>query len=115
METEEKQAFIRGRVLENQQTPGKDKVLWSRHAIERLAVEGWRRSWVVGALQVCQVTEDYPVVGRPLPDCLALAFLEDRSMHAVVAIDESRARIFVVTVYLPSPEWWEDDWQTRKP
>jgi len=35
-------------------------------------------------------------------------------LHAVVAIDLERDRIFMVTVYRPGEEEWEDDWRTRK-
>lgn len=38
----------------------------------------------------------------------------ERALHAVVACDERLDRIFVVTVYRPSEERWEDDWRTRK-
>lgn len=67
------------------------------------------------AFQGCDVIEDYPFLHRPLPDCLILAFLADgRPLHAVVAIDEQKGRIFVVTVYIPSKERWSYDWRTRK-
>jgi hypothetical protein len=114
LETPHKQAFIRAKVLENQYAPAKDKVLWSRHAVSKLVVEGLDRAHVETALQTCKVIEDYPVGGRPLPDCLVLGFWQEKPVHAVVAVDGDRDRIFVVTVYMPSLERWEDDWQTRK-
>ena len=52
---------------------------------------------------------------RPLPDCLVLGWLTSAEpLHAVVAIVLERDRIFMVTVYRPSEEEWEDDWRTRK-
>lgn len=66
-------------------------------------------------MQECDLIEDYPVLHRPLPDCLVLAWLmPGEPVHAVVAIDLERDRIFMVTVYKPSEEEWEDDWRTRK-
>lgn len=112
--TPQKEAFIRSKALENQHAGTKDKVLWSRHAIGKLVVEGLVRSHVETALQTCKLIEDYPVVGRPLPDCLVLGFWQEKPVHAVVAVDIDRDRIFIVTVYMPSFERWEDDWQTRK-
>jgi hypothetical protein len=90
-------------------------VLWSRHAITRLATSALSRSNVEAGLVDCEVIEDYPEAHRPLPDCLVLAMLDDRSpVHAVVAIDEPNERIFLVTVYRPDPTRWLDE-RMRKP
>jgi len=114
VDTKDKQAFIRVKATENQRSPTGEKVLWSRHAIAKLAVERMQRWNVETALQTCQVIEDYPSVGRPLPDCLVLGFQQGAPIHAVVAMDVDADRIFVVTVYTPSSERWKDDWQTRR-
>lgn len=114
LETPQKQAFIRSKALENQHAGTKDTVLWSRHAISKLVVEGLVRLHVEAALQTCKLIEDYPIVGRPLPDCLVLGFWREQPIHVVVALDAEGDRIFVVTVYTPSFERWKDDWQTRK-
>ena len=67
------------------------------------------------AFRHCEVIEDYPATHRPLPDCLILAWLADgRPLHAVIAIDDHKDRIFVVTVYVPDRERWHDDWRTWK-
>jgi len=47
-------------------------------------------------------------------DSWLTSFSPDVIMHAVVAIDEERDRILMVTVYLPTEEEWENDWRTRK-
>jgi hypothetical protein len=74
----------------------------TRHRVER-------------ALQECELIEDYPALHRPLLDCLILGWLApDEPLHVVVAIDLERDRIFMVTVYRPCGEEWEDDWRTRK-
>jgi hypothetical protein len=108
------QEFVRAKARENGRAAEKDRVLWSRHAIAKLVGEGLDRIQVEVALQTCRVIDEYPLVGRPLPDCLVLGFWQERPIHAVVAIDAENNRILVVTVYVPSPERWEDDWQTRK-
>ncbi len=52
---------------------------------------------------------------RPLPDCLVLGALPNHEpLHAVIAIGAAANKLFVVTVYRPSDEEWENDWQTRK-
>ena len=66
-------------------------------------------------LQNGTVIEDYPTLHRPLPDCLVLAWLATgEPVHVVAAIDEINDRWFVVTVYKPSVEEWENEWRTRK-
>jgi hypothetical protein len=62
-----------------------------------------------------EIIEDYPSGHRGLPDCLVLAKLSKTlPIHAVIAIDEAKDRILVITAYVPSAERWHDDWRTRK-
>jgi hypothetical protein len=75
------------------------------------AVAMWRTDW-----KLARLIEDYPAAHRALPDCLVLGWLRGNDpFHAVVAVDERNDSLFMVTVYKPSPEEWEDDWKTRKP
>jgi Domain of unknown function (DUF4258) len=110
-----KQAFIQSIARRNQTDPTGSLILWSRHAIAELANEGRLRRTVEDALIDCAVIEDYPRMHRSLPDCLVLSWLANQEpVHAVIAIDETQGRLFVVTVYQPSAEEWKSDWQTRK-
>lgn len=115
MNTEDRQRFIIQIACQNQLDPEGARIRWSRHGITELVNEGWDRASVEEALQNGKIIEDYPALHRPLPDCLVLGLLATgEPLHAVIAIDEANERLFVVTVYRPSPEEWEDDWQTRK-
>jgi hypothetical protein len=115
MDAEAKLAFIREKARQNERDPEGIKVIWSRHAVTELVADDLIRRQVERALQECELIEDYPVLHRPLPDCLVLAWLTPgEPVHAVVAIDLERDRIFMVTVYKPSEEEWGDDWRTRK-
>lgn len=111
----DKQNFIRKKAIENETDPEGRKILWSRHGITELLNEDLDRIEVEMAFKTCEVIENYPMQHRPLPDCLVLSLLQNsKPIHAVVAIDEANDRIFVVTVYRPSTERWENDWRTRK-
>ncbi len=111
----EKQSFIRQKARENIGDSIGEKILWSRHAVAALVDDSLSRMDVESALQHGQIIEDYPPAHRPLPDCLIFATLSvGKPIHAVVAIDEPNDRIFVVTVYVPTRERWENDWRTRK-
>jgi hypothetical protein len=115
MDRLEKQRFIRQKARENRDDPEGAKIFWSRHAIVEMINDKLTRTEVERALEQGQIIEDYPAGHRPLPDCLVLASLAGtHPLHAVVAVDEVQDRILIVTVYLPSKEEWQDDWQPRK-
>ncbi|OQY30206.1 MAG: hypothetical protein B6244_01190 [Candidatus Cloacimonetes bacterium 4572_55] len=110
-----KQEFIRTKAIENLNDPEGREILWSRHGITELLNDDLNRIEVEKAFTTCEIIEDCPTQHRPLPDCLVLSLLKNsKPIHAVVAIDENSDRIFVVTVYRPSKERWENDWRTRK-
>jgi hypothetical protein len=80
-----------------------------------LVNEHWERRAVETAFLTGEVIEDYPTAHRPLPDCLVLGTMSGgEPIHAVLAIDNDANKLFVVTVYRPSVEEWENDWRTRK-
>jgi hypothetical protein len=115
MDAELKQSFIREKARQNEQDPGGTQILWSRHGVTELVADGLTRRQIELALKDCALIEDYASLHRPLPDCLVLGWLESgEPIHAVVAVDVQRDRILLITVYRPSEEAWEDDWQTRK-
>lgn len=115
MNAARKEALIRRAAAESIRHPNSRKVRWSRHAIAEIAHESLDPARLVQALVECEVIEDYPLVSRPLPDCLVLAWLPDgRPVHAVIAINEPLEQVLVVTVYIPTEGQWEDDWKTRK-
>jgi len=115
MDTGAKQDFISWKAHQNRADPEGAKILWSRHSIAELVREGWSRAMVEEGLSDSEVIEDYPTLHRPLPDCLVVGWLATgEPFHAVIALDEVNDRLFVVTVYKPSPEEWKDDWRTRK-
>lgn len=101
--------------LESQSDLDGQKILWSRHGIAELVNEGWTRAELEHGLVTCEIIEDYPALTRPLPDCLVMGLLTRGAVfHAVIAIDAPTDRLFIVTVYKPSVEEWENDWRTRK-
>lgn len=111
----DKQAFVRAKAAENALDPEQEKVVWAFHAVAKLRSEQLKRRDVEGALTRAQMIEDYPQLTRPLPDGLFLGYLDNGSpIHAVVAIDEAKDRVLVVTVYRPCLERWENDWKTRR-
>ena len=58
-----------------------------------------------------KVIAEYPD-DRPYPSCLSLYKTDDIVLHIVYSIDENK-NIFVITVYEPSIEEWNEDFRTR--
>lgn len=115
MTPQDKQAFIRRIAQCNAADAEEGFILWSRHATLELVNEGWPRREVEEGMQLCEVIEDYPAQHRPLPDCLTLGKLRNGiNFHVVVAVDVPNDRLFIITVYKPDEEEWENDWRTRK-
>ncbi|MEW6408675.1 MAG: DUF4258 domain-containing protein [Nitrospirota bacterium] len=110
---EEKEQFIRQKAKEHIPEIN-EKISWSLHAVKKLRIERLRKKEVENSLKECIIIEDYVMEDRPLPGCLALGFIGSIPVHSVIAIDMDFDRIFVVTVYRPSLERWENDWKTRK-
>jgi hypothetical protein len=53
-------------------------------------------------------------LGFKAPPLWAGFFTGSDPVHSVIAIDMDFDRIFLITVYRPSLERWENDWKTRK-
>jgi len=113
MQGTEKEDFIRQKALEHV-PDAVEKIYWSLHAIGKLRRENLKKNDIEHALKKCIIIEDYSMEGRPLPGCLVLGYISKKPVHAVIAIDEDNDRVFVITVYKPSAERWEDGWKKRK-
>ncbi len=60
-----------------------------------------------------EVVEDYPN-DFPLPSKLIFKLVNNRPLHAVVAMDTEKKVLIIVTVYEPDSEKFESDFITRK-
>jgi hypothetical protein len=109
----QKQLFIRQKARAHA-PEANEKIMWSLHALKKLRIENFRKVEIEESLKRCIIIENYSGQSRPLPDCLVLGSINDDPIHAVIAVDRDFDRIFIVTVYRPTPERWEDDWKKRK-
>ena len=108
MNAAEKESFIREHARRR-------KIKWSTHALAEIVPEDLSVDDVESALEDSAVIEDYPHAHRFLPDCLVLAFVQSQEpIHVVVALNEPKDYILIVTVYRPNQEEWQNDWRTRK-
>lgn len=45
----------------------------------------------------------------------SLGVVRGRPLHVVAALDAQGPDVYIITVYEPSPEKFEQDWKTRRP
>jgi hypothetical protein len=89
------------------------EIWFSRHAIERMFERGISPEVIRGVVESGEAIALYGD-DKPHPSALLLGFLENRAIHVVVARDPDSYRCHVVTVYVPTPELWGDDFKTRR-
>jgi hypothetical protein len=91
-----------------------DSIAFKKHSAIRMRQRNISANEVKEILIGGQVIEDYPD-DIPLPTCLILGFTKkQKPIHAVVAVDESDRMLYVITVYSPNNEEWENGFKKRR-
>lgn len=88
-------------------------IRFTRHAFERLFARAIPPDSVIRILREGEVIGSYPD-DVPYPSWLMLGFEREEPVHIVVARDPKTGVCFVITVYRPDPEFWSDDFRTRR-
>lgn len=88
------------------------KIIWRRHALERMLERGLRRSVVLDVATNGEVIEDYSA-DRPTPTALLFGWDKERPIHVVLSL-EPDGEIAIITAYEPSLEVFESDHRTRR-
>ena len=91
-----------------------EKVAFKKHSILRMrqrdiSVEEFKEA--MAHAEVIQFYDD----DRPFPSALVLGFTTSgRPLHAVVALDEENEQIWIITLYEPSVENWNEEFKERR-
>jgi len=88
------------------------KIIWRRHALERMLERELSRSVVLDVASNGEVIEDYST-DRPTPTALLLGWDKKRPIHVVLSI-EPDGEVAIITAYEPSLEVFESDYRTRR-
>jgi hypothetical protein len=92
----------------------RDRIAFKKHSLLRMHQRGIGVDDVRTALISGQVVETYEA-DKPLPSCLILGYTQNnRPIHAVIAPDEAEEMLWVITVYEPNIEDWEEDFRMRR-
>lgn len=74
---------------------------------------GFARHDVLMTLLSGEKIEDYPE-SFPFPAALFLSWIDSRPLHVVAAFDPASHWVFIITVYRPDFEHFQQDFKTRK-
>jgi hypothetical protein len=88
------------------------KIIWRRHALERMLERGFSRRIVLDVAANGEVIEDYSA-DRPTPTVLMLGWNNERPIHVVLSL-EPDGEVAIITVYEPSLSVFESDYRTRR-
>lgn len=92
----------------------KDRIAFKRHSILRMYERKILADEVKEVLMSGEIIENYPG-DRPFPSCLVLGYASNqRPIHTVVAVDERESMLWVITVYIPSTDEWDEGFNRRK-
>jgi hypothetical protein len=89
-------------------------LIFSGHAVTRMFERSITREQVRSVIQTGDIIASYPD-DIPYPSSLVLGFLHSIPLHVVVGVDANNQRCYVITVYVPDPARWSEDFKTRKP
>ncbi len=88
-------------------------IIFSGHSIRQMFSRGIRKDDVLEAMRNGQIIIDYPD-DKPYPSVLMLGFAGNRPIHIVIATDKENQIEIIVTVYIPDPNLWSDDFKSRR-
>jgi hypothetical protein len=90
------------------------RVRVSSHALAEAGEDGLMLDDIEAACLAGECIEDYPTDSRG-PSCLVRGQRADGSvLHALWGFDAPSRQAILITVYLPDPQRWTDDFRKRR-
>ena len=83
------------------------------HAVKRIFERGISRACVSDIIKKGEIIESYPD-DTPFPSYLIFGKCQDQSYHVVIGLHMERKTIYVITVYEPIEEYWDNEFRLRK-
>ncbi|PIP77395.1 MAG: hypothetical protein COW85_09200 [Ignavibacteria bacterium CG22_combo_CG10-13_8_21_14_all_37_15] len=86
---------------------------FSSHALKQMFA---RKISVIEAISVAregEIVAEYPE-DNPFPSFLLFKMIDNRPIHAVLAVDSENKFCIFVTLYEPTLEIWMNDYKTRR-
>ena len=90
-----------------------DDIQFSSHAIQRMFERGITRDDVIEVIFKWDVIYEYPE-DKPHSSCLLLGVINKNPIHIVVSVDNNKSICYIITVYHPDSNIWNDDFRQRR-
>lgn len=89
------------------------RLLYRLHARQQMAERGVAPADVRAVLSSGRLIAETHHAGRPFPTQVWLGRIGDRALHVVLAVDPEGLE-YVITVYEPDPDQWNESLDARK-
>ena len=89
------------------------KVSWTYHVNMRLKKRFISRKIILQSVDSYEIIEEYPE-DKYLPSYLIYAELEGEVFHILIAVDEQKDNVRIITSYKPGSDEWREDLKTRR-
>lgn len=91
-----------------------ERIAFKKHSLLRMYERKIHADEVKIVLEHGEIIEQYPA-DHPLPSYLIWGHLsKNKIIHVVVALDVVDQMLWVITVYVPDPDEWADDYKRRR-
>lgn len=87
--------------------------MYRLHARQQMAERGVTPADVRAVRSSGRLIGETHHAGRPFPTQIWLGWIDDRALHVVLAVDPEGAD-YVITVYQPDPDQWNDALDMRQ-
>lgn len=89
------------------------RIEWRKHTLQRTAERHILQKDIIQVLLFGEMIREYPD-DRPFPSALVFGWIANRPLHVVVSYDEMTDLAYIITVYEPSLNVFEDDFKTKR-
>lgn len=89
------------------------KIFWRKHALIRMMERDISRNDVFNAISNGKILETYPDI-KPYPGYLIFGQFDGKMLHVVISWDEDANGVYVITVYVPDTDHFQENGKTRK-
>jgi hypothetical protein len=88
-------------------------IQWRKHAHQRMLERGIDRKLVVETLKSGECIKEY-ADDTPYPSALFLGWQGKMPIHIVAASDADAGIVYIITVYVPDPKIFSEDFRKRR-
>jgi hypothetical protein len=88
-------------------------IIWRKHSVERMLQRNISRDVVIRSIVNGEIIKSY-YDDKPFPSFLILHYNDETPLHVVVSYYEAEKFVYIITVYNPSDDYYEEDHKTRR-